>query len=133
MSEEQKPAGAFIKSLVTEGGGAAPPYDVLTLQDGRVVVISDEGIGLYTSLDMFTLNGSPINLREILPLKEWIAKVSIHGYFTYSMRVKAETARIASDVARLTAPKELPIHEGMHVEEIVVDEVAETPAEAPNS
>lgn len=51
----------YIEYTETENMGGGFLVDILTLKDGRVVVISDEYLGLYASKDAFLDSGDQLN------------------------------------------------------------------------
>lgn len=52
---------AYIKSTEVENMGGGCMVDILTLADGKVVVISDEYVGMYESKDAFLDGADQIN------------------------------------------------------------------------
>jgi hypothetical protein len=52
---------SFIKAHFTDDYGRGHPLDIITLKDGTVLVISDEYIGHYSSLDDFDGGSDELN------------------------------------------------------------------------
>lgn len=50
-----------IKETSTENMGGGCMVDILTLTDGRVIVISDEYLGMYESKDAFFDSADQLN------------------------------------------------------------------------
>jgi hypothetical protein len=54
----------FIKSLRTENTGGNVMVDFITLEDGKLLAVSSELIGLYPNLESFDNGDAPISFIE---------------------------------------------------------------------
>lgn len=54
----------FIKSVRTENTGGNIMVDFVTLEDGKILAISDELIGLYPNMESFDNGDEPISIIE---------------------------------------------------------------------